>query len=176
MNLTVGMGEYIVTDNEDAVIKTFALGSCAAVTAYSPLKKVAGMIHIVLPAPLYGMDGKNRPGYFADTGIPLLFDVLFSQYGCSKQELQVQMYGGSESMLSLDIYNIGRQNVTAVNKILFDMGLTVHNADVLGNITRSLTFEVKTGLVMVHRQLNMNQILQSVQPGGSGYWENNAGT
>ncbi|MGF7145501.1 chemotaxis protein CheD [Anaerotaenia torta] len=159
MDLIVGMGEYIVTDNEDAVIRTFALASCVAVTVYSPLKKVAGMIHVVLPAPLYDRDGKNRPSYFAETGIPLLLDAMFRLYGCSKEELQVQMYGGAESMLSLDIYNIGKKNIDTVKKTLSEIGLVVQKTDLRGNDSRSISMEAKTGLVVVHRQPIINCVI-----------------
>ncbi|MDD4493593.1 MAG: chemotaxis protein CheD [Eubacteriales bacterium] len=159
MDLIVGMGEYIVTDNEDAVIRTFALASCVAVTVYSPLKKVAGMIHVVLPSPLYDRDGKNRPGYFAETGIPLLIDAMYKQYGCSKEELQVQMYGGAESLFSLDIYNIGKKNIDTVKKTLSKIGLVVQKTDLRGNDSRSISMEAKTGLVVVHRQPIINRVI-----------------
>ena len=159
MDLIVGMGEYIVTDNEDAVIRTFALASCVAVTVYSPLKKVAGMIHVVLPAPLYDRDGKNRPSYFAETGIPLLLDVMFKQYGCSKEELQVQMYGGAESILSLDIYNIGKKNIDTIKKTLSEIGLVIQKTDLRGNDSRSISMEAKNGLVVVHRQPIIHHVI-----------------
>ena len=159
MDLIVGMGEYIVTDNEDDVIRTFALASCVAVTVYSPLKKVAGMIHVVLPAPLHDRDVKNRPGYFAETGIALLIDAMFNQYGCSKEELQVQMYGGAESMLSLDIYNIGKKNIDTVKRTLSKIGLTIQQSDLRGYDSRSISMEAKTGLVAVHRQPMINRAI-----------------
>ncbi len=65
MERIVGMGEYVVTDREEDVIRTFALASCVAVTVYSPRRKTAGMIHVVLPAPLSHTDERERPGYFA---------------------------------------------------------------------------------------------------------------
>lgn len=159
MDLIIGMGEYIVTDAEDAIIRTFALASCVAVTVYSPTKKAAGMIHIVLPAPLHDRDGISRPGYFAETGIPLLLDAMFTQYGCSREELQVQMYGGSESKLSLDIYNIGKKNIDTVKRKLLEMGLKVQKTDLRGNDSRSISMEAKTGLVVVHRQPIINRAI-----------------
>ena len=70
MELVVGLGEIVVSGREEDKIKTFALASCVAVTAYSPLKKVAGMIHIVLPHSFDLRDYKERPGYFAESGLP----------------------------------------------------------------------------------------------------------
>ena len=152
MDLIVGMGDYAVTEAKDAVIKTYALASCVAVTVYSPLKKVAGMIHVVLPAPMHAKDAWNRPAYYAVTGIPLLLDTMCRKYGCSKSELQVQMYGGAESMINMDIYDIGNRNINAVKRILYELGLTIHKSDLRGNESRSISMEAKSGLVEVYRQ------------------------
>ncbi len=152
MEHVVGMGEYIVTDREDDILRTYALASCVAVTAYSPVKKAAGMIHVVLPSPLEDKDRWERPGYFAETGIPLLIGSLCKKYGCRKEELNIQLYGGAESMLDRDIYNVGRKNIDAVKYALLDMGLMISRADLRGNESRTIAMEVKTGAVAVYRQ------------------------
>ncbi len=152
MDLIVGIGQFEITNNENAFLKTYSLSSCVAVTVYSPLRKVAGMIHVVLPAPFNDQDGVTRPGYYAKTGIPLLINTMCRKYGCRKEELQVQMYGGARSRQSFDIYDIGRKNVDAVKKILSELGLSVQKTDLLGTESRSITMEAKTGLVTVYRQ------------------------
>lgn len=152
MELVVGMGEYIVTDREDDLIRTFALASCVAVTVYCPVKKAAGMIHVVLPFPLGPKDKTERPGYFAETGIPLLINTMGTKYGCKREELHIQMYGGADSILPHDIYNVGKKNVDAIKYILLGMGLTICKADLRGNESRTISMEVKTGLVEVYRQ------------------------
>ncbi|TVY01022.1 hypothetical protein [Paenibacillus cremeus] len=64
----VGLGEIACSNNEEDTIITYALSSCVAVTAYCPINKVAGMIHIVLPKPNSEKDERHRPGYYATTG------------------------------------------------------------------------------------------------------------
>lgn len=152
MDLVVGMGEYIVTDREDDIIRTFALASCVAVTVYSPEKTAAGMIHVVLPSPLDGKNMKDRPSYFAQTGVPLLISAMCQKYGCRREELRIQMYGGADSALQQDIFSIGKKNIDAVKYALCEMGLTIHKADLRGNVSRTLAMEVKTGSVKVYRQ------------------------
>lgn len=152
MELVVGMGEYIVSDKGDDIIKTFALASCVAVTAYSPVKKTAGMIHVVLPSPLSMEDQLERPGYFAETGIPLLMDKMCKEYGCLKGELLIHIYGGADSIRDNDVFNIGKRNILAVISTLSGMGLSVHEADLSGSESRTLTMEVETGTVKVNRQ------------------------
>ena len=148
----VGMGELVVTDKEEDILRTFALASCVAVTVYSPERKTAGMIHVVLPFPLDSKDRKERPGYFAETGIPLLIDKMCNEYRCRKEELLIHMYGGADSMRNHDIYRVGNKNIDAVKNILMKMGLPVCKADLRGNESRSLVMEVKTGSVEVYRQ------------------------
>ena len=152
MELVVGLGEIVVSGREEDKIKTFALASCVAVTAYSPLKKVAGMIHIVLPHSFDHRDYKERPGYFAESGLPLLFQKMYSAYGCQREELQVQMYGGADSIFQKDIYNVGLRNIEAVRKKLVEMGVTVCKSELRGTQSRTVTLEVGTGKVEVQRQ------------------------
>lgn len=152
MELVVGMGEYLITDREEDIIRTFALASCVAVTAYSPWKKAAGMIHVVLPSPMDLKDKMERPGYFAETGIPLMVNAMCSKYGLKKEELSIHMYGGADSLLLQDIYNVGEKNIDAVYNALLVLGLTVSMADLRGSDSRTITMDVRTGAVMVYRQ------------------------
>ena len=152
MELVVGMGEYLVTDREEDIIRTFALASCVAVTAYSPARKAAGMIHVVLPAPMDLRDRLERPSYFAETGIPLMINAMCRKFGLKKEELYIHMYGGAESVLPQDIYNVGKKNIDAVKYALLAMGLTIRKADLRGSDSRTITMDVKTGSVDVYRQ------------------------
>ncbi len=152
MEYIVGMGEFVVAGGEDDTIRTFALASCVAVTVYSPVKRAAGMIHVVLPSPLDNKDVTERPSYFATTGIPMLIEAMRTKHGCRKEELQIHMYGGAESMLQQDIYNVGKKNIDAVKRTLMDLGLSIHKADLRGSDSRSIYMQVKTGAVEVYRQ------------------------
>lgn len=73
MDRIVGIGEFAISNNKSDIIKTFALATCVAVTVYSPLKNIAGMVHIALPSPaLPGDDSKTRPCCYAITAVPFL--------------------------------------------------------------------------------------------------------
>lgn len=152
MDLVVGMGEYLVTDREEDIIRTFALASCVAVTAYNPEKKAAGMVHVVLPSPMDLRDKFERPGYFAETGIPLMVNAMCRKFGIKKEKLYIHMYGGADSILPQDIYNVGEKNIDAAKNALLDLGLAVCKADLRGCDSRTITMDVRTGSVMVYRQ------------------------
>ncbi|ADY55497.1 CheD [Syntrophobotulus glycolicus DSM 8271] len=152
MDLIVGMGEYKVSNRADDILRTFSLATCVAVTVYSPLKKAAGMIHVVLPFPFDRKDRAERPGYFAETGVPLLINTVCRTYGCKQEELLIQIYGGADSRLEQDIYNVGKKNIDAVKAALIGMGLTIVKADLRGKESRTVSMEVKTGRVEIHRR------------------------
>jgi len=152
MELIVGMGEYFISNREGDILKTFALASCVAVTAYSPTQKAAGMIHVVLPAPFGDKDVIERPAYFATTGIPLLIGEMCQRYGCLKEELQIQMFGGADSIMSQDVFKVGMKNIDAARGSLLGMGLTAVKADLRGNESRTLEMDVKTGTIKIFRQ------------------------
>ncbi|MGI6658916.1 MAG: chemotaxis protein CheD [Dethiobacteraceae bacterium] len=147
LELVVGIGEYRVSRQKNAVLKTYALSSCVAVTAYSPAQQAAGMIHIALPAPFTGAQGQLRPAYYAVTGVPLLIREMCAGFGCSRQELIINLYGGAESIRPHDIFNIGRKNLQAVRQALAQLNLTVKEADVGGRVSRTLSMDVATGLI-----------------------------
>lgn len=153
MVLVVGMGEFIVSNQEDDIIRTFALATCVAVTVYSPIRRAAGMIHVVLPSPLIGMDTAKRPEYFAVSGVPLLINAMYAKYGCRREDLLIQMFGGANALNQQDIYMVGEKNIHAVENALFNMGLTIKKSDLRGRESRTLEMNVKTGVVKVLRHV-----------------------
>jgi chemotaxis protein CheD len=73
MRYDIGIGHLKTSSTQGDEIKTYALGSCVAVILYDRKTKIAGMIHIALPESAVNTDkAKSLPGYFVDTGLPLL--------------------------------------------------------------------------------------------------------
>ena len=153
MEIIVGLGEIGVSDNENAKIKTFALGSCVAMTVFHPQMRAAGMIHIVLPKPLNEKDIRERPGYFAETGVPLLIDTFCNSFYCLKQQLVIQIYGGADSKNENDVFQVGKRNVNAVKNILDNMGLNIAKSDIGGYESRTVEMDVKTGKIIVSKRI-----------------------
>lgn len=146
------MGEYALSDRPEDILWTFALASCVAVTVYCPLRKAAGMIHLVLPAPLRDRDAAKRPEYYAETGVPLLIGAMCAKFGCRADGLRIQMYGGADPANRQDVYRVGEKNISAVKHSLLGMGLTLQKADLRGRESRTLEMRVETGAVTVFRQ------------------------
>lgn len=149
MDKIVGIGEYAISNHQEDSLKTFALASCVAITAYNPLIKVAGMIHIALPTPSDREDGKRRPGYYATSGIPLLVNKMCKEYGCKIEDLQIKLYGGAQSIRNDDYFRIGQRNCSVVRDTLLGMKIKVLEAQIGGTVSRSLKMNVQTGLIIM---------------------------
>ncbi len=69
--VTVGVGDLKIARSPKS-IKT-SLGSCVGVVLYDNIQKVGGMLHLMLPK---CNDRAGKPAKYADTGIPLLLDLM----------------------------------------------------------------------------------------------------
>ena len=149
MRIDVGIGDFAVSSDAADTIKTYALGSCVAVVAYDKARKVAGLIHIALPeSSVNPGKGAAKPGYFADTGLPLFLDEL-KKKGASRQTTSFRIAGGSTMMDAQKTFDIGRRNVIAVKRYLWKNGLGVVREDVGGEISRTVSVEVKSGEMLI---------------------------
>lgn len=150
MDITVGIGEYAISNNAAATLKTFALGSCVAVVFYSPRRMAAGLAHIALPSS--GLDparSKRQPAHFVDTAIPFLLEEFRKRYGCAYSELQVSVFGGAETMQQSDSFKIGPKNIEAVRKLLQEYNIMCYKEDTGGGFSRNLEVAVASGDVKV---------------------------
>lgn len=146
----VGIGEFAASKNPADVIKTMALGSCVAVLLLDPKSRSVGMIHIALPdSSINNKRRDERPGMFADSGIPLLLEEMKKLGYDGHRKLIVKLAGGASIMDPNNTFNIGKRNLLAVKKILWNYKLGPRNQDVGGTISRTVSVEVKSGKVNV---------------------------
>ncbi len=152
MQLIIGIGEYAVSNGGINTLKTYALASCVAVTAYSPIKKAGAMIHVALPEPATFEDSFSRPGYYATTGVPLMIEKFCMKYGCLKGELQIQIFGGADSVSDKDVFHIGKRNIEAVIETLDNLNLRILNAHIGGRVSRTIEMNLGSGEVLISTQ------------------------
>jgi chemotaxis protein CheD len=147
--LHVGIGDMTVSREQAEVIKTFALGSCVAVIAYDRLHKVAGLMHVALPdAAINPQKAQEKPGYFADSGMPAFMELL-KKAAASPASLAIRLAGGSNIMDDNARFDIGKRNVLAIRKLLWKLGLGTIAEDVGGGISRTVHIAVATGEVII---------------------------
>ena len=149
--MVLGVGDLGACNDQDSEIKTYALGSCVAVILLDPKTRTVGMVHVALPeSKINPAKVKERPGYFADTGIPILLDEM-AKLGCQPRGkgLIVKLAGGASIMDHNDTFNIGKRNLLAVKKILWSYSMGPRSEDVGGTFSRTVSVSVKTGEVIL---------------------------
>ena len=145
----VGIGEFYVSNRQDELIKTYALGSCVAVLMYDKASKVAGMIHIALPdSEVNQKKAAARPGFFADTGLPLFLQEM-KRKGAVRTSTWIKLAGGASIMDEKNTFDIGRRNAIAIKRYLWKRGLGVIKEDIGGKISRTVSIDVATGEVSI---------------------------
>jgi chemotaxis protein CheD len=147
--IRIGMAEFAVA-HAPTKITTLGLGSCIGLSIYDPIIKVGGMIHIMLPSKLIAT-GSDNPAKFADTGVPLLLKEI-ERLGALKSRLLVKIVGGAE-MFKMDGQDdrvrIGARNIQAVETVCEQLGLVIVASSVGGDIGKSITLDLESGLVYV---------------------------
>jgi chemotaxis protein CheD len=145
----IGVGDIAVTKDPGKVLVT-SLGSCVAVIMLAPAIHAAGLAHVALPSSSVNLEqSKGKPGYYADTGILRLLAEMDKLHGGKRGRLLVKLVGGANIMDPNNTFDIGKRNVLAIKKILWENRLGVLVEDIGGDISRNVRVMVKTGNVIV---------------------------
>lgn len=145
----VGVGEYAATKTPGDLVKTMALGSCVGVIFLDPGIKAIGLLHVALPdSSINSRRALEKPGMFADTGMPKLLEEM-RKLGYNGGNLLVKLVGGASIMDPNNTFNIGKRNVLAVRKVLWQHKLGALAEEIGDSISRTVTVEVDTGRVLI---------------------------
>lgn len=104
-------------------IRTSGLGSCVGVVLYDETKKIAGLVHIMLPESSLGRTETINVAKFADSGIQALIAMLKLE-GVQPFRLKAKIAGGAQMFKftsDKDTMRIGPRNVEAVKRELKKM-------------------------------------------------------
>jgi chemotaxis protein CheD len=146
----VGMAEIQIIKGSGQ-LSCLGLGSCIGLCGFDPTTGVAGMVHVMLPE-AFADKIVDKPGKFANTGIPALLDAMI-RAGAMQSRMVFAMAGGAQVFKfganTESKLDIGARNATAVAKALKDRGLRVLGQDVGGNTGRTVAFTVETGVFTV---------------------------
>ena len=145
MNIIVGVGDMQVSNNPEAVLATYSLGSCIGIAIYDPVAKVGGLLHYMLPeSSLDSVKAKKNPYMFGDSGIPLLFKSSY-QLGAKKNRIKVMALGGAQILDQNGLFNIGKRNHTIVRKMFWKNNVMVDYEAVGGTVNRTIKLSVDSG-------------------------------
>ena len=150
--LTIEIADLQVSDDPDAVLVTYALGSCIAVMVYDPAKHIGGMIHYMLPlSKTNPAKAAEKPAMFADTGIPLLFERMYA-LGVQKKDLIVKVAGGGKLYDDNGMFDIGHRNYTILRKLFWKNNVLITAEDVGGAKSRTARLYLADGKVTIASQ------------------------
>lgn len=143
--IKVGMADLNICHSPDA-ITTLGLGSCVGVVLYDKGRKIAGMVHVMLPDSTKVRQNQNK-AKFADTGIDLLIEMLQKE-GSVKSALTAKIAGGAQMFAfnsNNDMLRVGERNVEAVKTKLNSIGIKILAEDTGLNYGRTVEFYPETG-------------------------------
>jgi chemotaxis protein CheD len=147
---TVGIADLKFASSAEDTIITYALGSCLGITVYDPVMHVGGMLHVMLPASTVNpTKAQTNPFMFVDTGVPKLFLESY-KLGAKKERLVVNVAGGAaQKNEDEDQFQIGKRNILTLRKLLWKNGVIIKSEDTGGQVSRTMSLDVKTGSVTV---------------------------
>ena len=149
MNLIVGVSDMKVSNDPDASIITYSLGSCIGIAIYDPVVHVGGIAHYMLPDSRIDPEkAKKNPYMFADTCIPSLFKASY-KLGAKKQRLRVVMAGGAQILDQKGLFNIGKRNCMVAKKIFWKNKVMVDYEEIGGNCNRTVKLVVENGKIIL---------------------------
>ncbi|MTI86508.1 MAG: chemotaxis protein CheD [Balneolaceae bacterium] len=171
MKKVVGVSDLKVSDSENDLIITHALGSCLGITAYDPVAKVGGLVHVMLPLSKADPEkAKLKPAMYVDTGFGVLLSAVYD-LGAQKKNLEIIVAGGAsmKKKVGEDYFKIGKRNFTTLRKLLWKNGFMIAHKQVGGNKSRTMALTIANGVVTINKKpLNgkpkMNGLSQTSNP------------
>jgi chemotaxis protein CheD len=145
--VVVGVGDMAVSNSANAILTTYALGSCIGLIAFDPVTKASGLLHYMLPESTISPEkAKNQPAMFADTGLPGLFRAFTGVKG-DVRRAKFFVAGGASVLNGSDPFKIGERNIQALEDYFRANGLrpTIH--DVGGTYNRTISIVVSSGAI-----------------------------
>lgn len=148
--LVVGVADMVASNDSSAEIVTYSLGSCLGITLYDPVRKVGGLLHVMLPdSTIDPVKAVNAPYMFVDTGVPRLFQAV-SNLGADRSRAIIRVAGGSQFLDQNRVFNIGQRNCDTLFALLGRNGYRVTTSDVGGVRCRTMRFDLSTGNISIH--------------------------
>jgi len=139
-------GEVVVAYESSLI--TSVLGSCVAVTMFSPRRRIGAICHAMLP----DSGGQSDDLRYVDSALRHIYLKLKAS---GDADLVVKLFGGAQ-VLDLGSYSskrmtVGEQNVAQAEKVITGLGLVIAARDTGGTQGRKLYFCTRAGDVYLHR-------------------------
>ena len=157
--IEISIAEYKVI-NTTCILETQSLGSCVGVALFDPVRKIAGLAHVMLP------DSKNaqtidKPGKYANTAISGMLEEM-TNLGAIRNRIVAKIIGGAcmfTGATMSSFMNIGARNLESIKNILTELKIPIINDDTGLNYGRTIEFNTENGKVLVKAALHPNKEL-----------------
>lgn len=147
--IKVGMADLNVCTSPNA-LTTLGLGSCVGIALYDPIRKIAGLVHIMLPDSTKIINNENK-AKFADTGIDaLIYEML--KIGADRRVLSAKIAGGAQMFAfgtNNEMMRIGERNVESTKWKLQQLGIPIKAEDTGANYGRTVEVYPETGILLI---------------------------
>ncbi len=146
--LKVGIADLKTCASPDCVM-TLGLGSCVGIAIRDPMKKIGGLVHIMLPDSKTITTGQHSIAKFADSGIEELVRQLELK-GARRVRMVAKIAGGA-TMFSfqggsgVSVAQVGERNVEASVAKLRELKIPIVAQDTGANYGRTVFFYPETG-------------------------------
>lgn len=138
--------EFAVSEVPE-VFMSLALGSSLAICLFDARKRIAGMVHTLLPQSRTEILREADRLRFVDTSIEVLCEAMIAK-GASLGDIQAKLAGGARIFCfsELDKNNeVGKANILCARQKLQELGITVISEDTGENYGRSVYFHTEDG-------------------------------
>jgi chemotaxis protein CheD len=146
--ILVGLGKMEVSEDPEATLRAFGIGSTVAVSAYDPVRMAGGMLHAMLP---HNNMVTQAPTKFVDTGIRALKEALLAM-GLVEERLIWRFTGGGQVLgtARADILsNIARENIASATDTAARCGMAIFACEVGGHKGRTASLRMADGRLQV---------------------------
>jgi len=145
----VGIADAAIVSAPDTLI-TMGLGSCIGIALYDKEKRIAGLVHIMLPDSTQFRNAVN-PYKYADLGIDKLLAEMISK-GCRKERIVAKIAGGASMFNFSDktiISDMGKRNSLASVEAIKRLSIPIVAEDIGGNKGRTMILNSEDGSVTI---------------------------
>ncbi len=147
--IKVGMADLNVCSSPKA-LTTLGLGSCVGIVLFDPIRRIAGLVHVMLPDSTKIINNENK-AKFADTGIDALISEM-TKIGADRRVLIAKIAGGAQMFAfgnNNEMMRIGDRNVEATKVKLQQLGIMIKAEDTGLNYGRTIEFYPETGMLLI---------------------------
>jgi chemotaxis protein CheD len=143
--IVVDIAHLRVSDDPNAVLATYSLGSCVALVLHDPVARIGGIAHCMLPrAKMAPEKSRERPALYTDEGAQKLLQDVFNR-GARRSRLVAKVVGAAQMLDERGVFDIGRRNYTVVRRVLWRNSILIAAEDAGGVVSRTVYLHIGSG-------------------------------